>query len=163
VAYHFWSQSNTPSGPAEITQISQWNKPINDALLSPDGHAVAFDSPVDGIVQVFLMLTSGGEPLQLTNNEGDKSVDNFSPDGKEIYYVRYLGRDEVWAIPTLGGSPRRVASAWHVVPSADGAFIYYQHCPEDDCGSPPNALGGKGLDVIVVFFDLKSDRSKRPA
>jgi hypothetical protein len=25
----------------------------------------------------------------------------------------------------------------------------------------PNALGGKGLDVIVVFFDLPSDRSKR--
>jgi hypothetical protein len=38
-----------------------------------------------------------------------------------------------------------------------------QDCPEDDCGSSPNALGGKGLDVIVVFFDLKSDRSKRAA
>lgn len=37
-----------------------------------------------------------------------------------------------------------------------------QYCPEDDCGSPPNALGGKGLDVIVVFFDLKSDRRKGP-
>jgi serine/threonine protein kinase len=125
VTYHFWPQSNTPSGPPKITKISQWNKPMNDVLLSPDGHAVAFDSPVDGVMQVFLMLTSGGEPLQLTNNEGDKSVDNFSPDGKEIYYVRYLGRDEVWAVPTLGGSPRQVASAWHVVPSADGAFIYY--------------------------------------
>ena len=32
---------------------------------------------------------------------------HFSPDGKEIYYVRSLGRDEVWAVPTLGGSPRR--------------------------------------------------------
>jgi len=125
VTYHFWLQSNTPSGPPKITKISQWNKPMNDVLLSPDGHAVAFNSPVDGIMQVFLMLTSGGEPLQLTNNEGDKSVDNFSPDGKEIYYVQYLGRDEIWAVPTLGGSPRRVASAWHVVPSADGAFIYY--------------------------------------
>jgi hypothetical protein len=41
--------------------------------------------------------------------------------------------------------------------------VQYQDCPEDDCGSPPNALGGKGLDVIVVFFDLKSDRSKRTA
>jgi hypothetical protein len=38
-----------------------------------------------------------------------------------------------------------------------------QYCPGDDCGSPPNALGGKGLDVIVVFFDLKPDRSKRAA
>ena len=87
-AYHFWPRSNTPSGPAKITQISQWNKPMNDARLSPDGHAVAFVSPVGGIAQVFLMLTSGGEPLQLTNDEGDKYVNTFSPDGKEIYYAK---------------------------------------------------------------------------
>ena len=56
------------------------------ATLSPDGHSVAFGSPVRGVEQVFLMLTSGGEPLQLTNDEGDKDVNAFSPDGKEIYY-----------------------------------------------------------------------------
>ena len=121
-AYHFWPRSNSL---ARITQISQWNKPMNWARLSPDGHNVAFVSPVGGAPQVFLMLTSGGEPLQLTNDEGDKSVNNFSPDGKEIYYVRSLGRDEVWAVPTLGGAPRRVASGYFAVPSPDGAFIYY--------------------------------------
>ena len=42
-----------------------------------------FVSPVGGIAQVFLMLTSGGEPLQLTNDEGDKDVDNFCPTGKK--------------------------------------------------------------------------------
>jgi hypothetical protein len=124
-AYHFWPRSNPPSGPAKITQISQWNKPMNHARLSPDGHTVAFTSLAGGIDQVFLMLTSGGEPLQLTNDEGDKSVDSFSPDGKEVYYARSLGRDEVWAVPTLGGAPRRVVSGYHVVPSPDGAFIYY--------------------------------------
>ena len=61
---------------------------MNSARLSPDGHAVAFASPVSGINQIFLMLTSGGEPLQLTNDEGDKIVDNFSHDGKEVYYVK---------------------------------------------------------------------------
>jgi Tol biopolymer transport system component len=124
-AYHFWSRSNTPSGPTTITQISQWNKPMNDAKLSPDGHAVAFDSAAGGIAQVFLMLTSGGEPLQLTNDEGDKIVYAFSSDGKEIYYARSSGRDEVWAVPALGGAPRRVASGQFAVPSPDGAFIYY--------------------------------------
>jgi serine/threonine protein kinase/Tol biopolymer transport system component len=124
-AYHFWPRPNTPSGPAKITQISEWNKPMRDAHLSPDGHTVAFDSEVGGIAQVFLMLTSGGEPLQLTNDEGDKLVDNFSPDGKEVYYRRFFGRNEVWAVPTLGGSPRRVASGFHVVPSQDGASIFY--------------------------------------
>jgi|HubBroStandDraft_1064217.scaffolds.fasta_scaffold03030_4 serine/threonine protein kinase/Tol biopolymer transport system component len=124
-AYHFWHRSNTSSGPAKITQITQWNKPMNSARLSPDGHAVAFVSPVGGIAQVFLILTSGGEPLQLTNDEGGKEIDNFSPDGKEIYYKRTAGLDEVWAVPTLGGNPRRVASARYVVPSPDGVSIFY--------------------------------------
>jgi serine/threonine protein kinase/Tol biopolymer transport system component len=124
-ANRFWPRSNTSSGPAKITQISQWDKPMNDARLSPDGHAVAFVSSAGGVAQVFLMLTSGGEPLQLTNDGGGKEVDSFSPDGKEIYYKRTAGFDEVWAVPTLGGSPRRVASAIYVVPSPDGASIYY--------------------------------------
>jgi serine/threonine protein kinase/Tol biopolymer transport system component len=124
-AYHFWPRTYTPSGPAKITQISQWNKPMNNARLSPDGHAVAFASPVSGIAQVFLMLTSGGEPLQLTNDEGDKVVNTFSPDGREVYYARFFGRDEVWAVPTLGGTPHRVASGRNVVPSPDGASIFY--------------------------------------
>jgi serine/threonine protein kinase len=123
--YRFWPQSKSPGAPAKITQISQWNRPMNDARLSPDGHAVAFDSPVGGVAQVFLMLTSGGEPLQLTNDEGGKVLNNFSPDGTEIYYGRSLGRDEVWAVPALGGTPRRLASASDVVPSPDGASIFY--------------------------------------
>jgi len=124
-AYRFWPRSSASRGPAKITQISQWNKPMNGVKLSPDGHNVAFVSPVGGIDQVFLMLTSGGEPLQLTNDEGDKVLTNFSPDGREIYYGRPLGQNEVWAVPTLGGAPRRVVPAIQAVPSPDGQFIYY--------------------------------------
>ena len=131
-AYHFWSRSNAPSGPAKITQVSQWNKPMEEARLSPDGHAVAFVSPVGGVAQVFLMLTSGGEPLQLTNDEGQKTVNGFSADGKELYYTKSLGRDEVWAVPALGGSPRRVVSGLHAVPSPDGAFIYFAKSDSPD-------------------------------
>jgi serine/threonine protein kinase len=125
VAYHIWPHANTPSGVTKVTQISQWNKPMNNARLSPGGRAVAFASPVGGVAQVFLMLTSGGEPLQLTNDEGGKEVDTFSPDGREVYYSRFLGRDEVWAVPTLGGSPYRVASANYLVLSPDGGSIFY--------------------------------------
>jgi Tol biopolymer transport system component len=124
--YQFWLRSSSPRGSAKITQISQWNKPMNDANLSPDGHALAFDSPISGVWQVFLMLTSGGEPLQLTKDEGDKSVVGFSFDGKEVYYQRPAGRDEVWAVPTLGGEPHPVVSGYNAaVSSPDGAFIYY--------------------------------------
>jgi Tol biopolymer transport system component len=86
---------------------------------------VAFTSPVAGIPQLFVMLSSGGKPLQLTDDEGDKEVDSFSFDGSEIYFNRVLGRDEVWAIPTLGGSVRRLASGVSLVPSADGSSFFY--------------------------------------
>ena len=123
--YHLKSGSTTPSGPAKVTQISHWNKPMDGARLSPDGHTVAFTSPVDGVAQVFVMLTSGGEPLQLTKDEGAKFVDNFSPDGTEIYYGRSVVGFEIWAVPTLGGNPRRAVNGYTMAPSPDGAFIYY--------------------------------------
>jgi serine/threonine protein kinase/Tol biopolymer transport system component len=123
--YYYWGRSKAPSGPAKISQISHWNKPMQGAKLSPDGHAIAFASPAGGVFQVFVMLASGGDPLQLTSDEGDKRVDSFSSDGGEIYYERAFGRFEVWAVPTLGGAPRRVVSGQSVVPSPDGNSIFY--------------------------------------
>jgi Tol biopolymer transport system component/predicted Ser/Thr protein kinase len=146
-AYHFWPHMNTPSGPAKITQISQWNKAMDAATLSPDGHGVAFCSPVRGVEQVFLMLTSGGEPLQLTNDEGDKGVNAFSPDGKEIYYEKSSGRNETWAVPALGGAPRRVVSGIWPVPSPDGTFIYY----EKSDSSGIFRAGKSGLNEELVY------------
>jgi Tol biopolymer transport system component len=124
-AHHFWPRSKGPNGPAKITQISHWNKPIDNPSISPDGRTIAFTSPVAGIPQVFVMLASGGEPLQITRDEGDKTVDGFSADGSEIYFARVLGRDEVWAIPTLGGNPRRLVSALFAVSSPDGSSLFY--------------------------------------
>jgi len=114
-----------PAAQAKITQVSHWNKPMNTARLSPDGRTVAFTSPVAGIPQVFVMLSSGGEPLQLTRDEGQKVVDSFSFDGSEIYFNRVLGRDEVRAIPTLGGSPAPPGFWRSLVPSADGSSLFY--------------------------------------
>ena len=71
------------------------------------------------------MLTSGGEPLQLTNDAGDKFVSSFSTDGTQIYYSRTNGTDEGWAVPTLGGTPTRIAAGFGMVPSSDGKYIYY--------------------------------------
>src|ERR1700690_4226968 len=125
VAYHFWNRESAPSGPAKITQISHWDKPMDSARLSPDGHTVAFVSPVNGVEQVFFMLTAGGEPLQLTGDAGDKTVQSFSTDGTEIYYTTSGGRDEIWAMPALGGTASRVDSGIAMVPSADGASLFF--------------------------------------
>jgi Tol biopolymer transport system component/predicted Ser/Thr protein kinase len=124
-SYHFGAGSKNAGGPQKITPISHWDKPMNQARLSPDGHTVAFSSPVGGVEQVFVMLASGGGALQLTNDETDKFVTNFSADGTEIYYRRVFGRDESWSVPTLGGSSKRVVTGYAVASSTDGRSIYY--------------------------------------
>jgi len=124
-AYHFGAGAKPTSGPAKIAQISHWDKPMDDAKLSPDGHTLAFDSPVVGVAQVFVMLATGGEPLQLTSDDGDKNVTGFSPDGTEIYYQRVFGRDESWSVPTLGGKANRLVLGHAVSASPDGSALYF--------------------------------------
>ena len=122
---HFAWRSGQPSAPAAIRQISHWNKPMQDAVLSPDGRTVAFSSPVAGEFQVYLMLSSGGDPLQLTKDDGDKSVCGFSRDGTEVYYRRSMGESEIWSVPTLGGAPRRLVSGTLAVAAPDGNSVYF--------------------------------------
>ena len=124
-AYHFGGGGKSTSAPGKITQISHWDNPMEQARLSPDGHTVAFSSPVNGLMQVFVILASGGEPLQLTNDEGDKFVSNFSTDGTEIYFEKLFGTGETWSVPTLGGGPKRVLSGFAAAPSPDGSSLYY--------------------------------------
>jgi len=143
--------AKAPAGPGKVTQISHWNKLIDSAKLSADGHTVAFSSAEGGIEQVFIMLTSGGEPLALTHDEGDKIVDSFSADGTEIYYERNLGRDEVWAVPILGGSPHRVVSGRALVASRDGNSLYYL---KTDAPQAVFRAGKSGLNEDTIFsFD----------
>jgi len=146
-AYHFWGGSHAPSGPAKIAQISQWDKSIEFARLSPDGHTFAFSSPVNGIDQVFVMLASGGQPLQLTSDNGAKIVHSFSPDGAEIYYGKSEERAEEWSVPTLGGKPSRVVSGTHLSPSPDGAFLFYT----DNDERAIMRAGKSGLDAEKIY------------
>ncbi len=122
-AYHLLSHG-AAAGPATVTKLSKWNKSINAPVISPDGRTIAFTSPVDGYDQVFVMLTSGGEPLQLTKDLGNKTVLNFSYNGTEIYFSQTLGNPEVWTIPTLGGDPKLLTAGRSITPSADGESLF---------------------------------------
>jgi len=153
VAAYFLRSSS--SGPTKVVQISHWNKPMNGAVLSPDGHTVAFASPADGFDQVFIMLATGGEPLQLTNDPVTKIVNAFSPDGTQIYYSRVFPESEVRSVPTLGGASTTVAPGYSLAISADGNFLYFVGASADDSGTFGRQAGvhrkpksGAGDEVI---------------
>jgi serine/threonine protein kinase/Tol biopolymer transport system component len=150
--YRFWPKPPEKL-PTKVTQVSHWNKPIVEATISPDGHSIAFSAPVNNILQVFVMLTAGGEPLQLTNDETDKLVSSFSSNGTKIYYSRTLGRDETWAVPTLGGKPEFIVAGIDARPSLDGKFLYYYKWDKRDAiyRSEKNGMNEQ------VVFELKEN------
>jgi serine/threonine protein kinase len=128
--FYFATAGKKPESRGTVSKISSWNKSIETPRLSPDGNTVAFTSFSSGVHQIFVMLTSGGSPLQLTSDAGAKLIETFSADGNEIYYKREAGRDEVWAVPTLGGTPRRLLEGLNVRPSADGKSLFYTKSEE---------------------------------
>ena len=156
--YRLLSGRRASSGPTQITQVSHWHKPIGQAILSPDGHTVAFTSYTQGYEQLFVMLTSGGEPLQLTTDEGSKFLDSFSADGTQIYYGRELGATEVWTIPTLGGTAARLVSGYGLVPSGDGKSLLYWTSGSN--GLVKAGLDGSGAEKIIGLQELGLESAK---
>jgi serine/threonine protein kinase/Tol biopolymer transport system component len=123
-AYHLLFAPRSAGGPGKVARISNWYKTMDQSMISPDGRTVAFTSPVDGYDQVFVMLASGGDPLQLTRDEGNKRVVSLSADGTGISFAQNLGAPEIWTIPTLGGRAQRLASGVTLCPAADGQSLF---------------------------------------
>jgi serine/threonine protein kinase len=122
--YRFAFNRRAQEGPAKVAKISSWNRSMNYTAISPDGRTIAFTSPVEGYDQVFVMLASGGDPLQLTRDEGNKSILSFSGDGTNIYFGQTLGAPEIWVIPTLGGTTQHLRAGAALTPSADGLSLF---------------------------------------
>jgi serine/threonine protein kinase len=145
--YHLLNR-RAPEGPARIAKISRWNKTMYQVSLSPDGRTIAFTSPVDGYDQVFVMLTSGGDPLQLTKDEGNKAVLSFSSDGTEIYFGQTLGEPDIWSIPTLGGAPKHLTTGNYVTPCADGQYLFVEKTGGQIVRVPKSGSGEESIYTL---------------
>ena len=80
--------------------------------ISPDRRSVAFTSTVGGHRQIFVRLLAGGSPVPITTDPADHQLPRWLPDGNSLVYFSPAGPDEaqgeIWSIPALGGSRRRV-------------------------------------------------------
>jgi serine/threonine protein kinase len=139
-----------------------------EPTFSPDGETIAYVSDRTGNFEIYLKQISGGPDVNITNNPSDDVQPSFSPDGKQIAFVStrggsplmYPGVDisllggDIWVMPTLGGSPRRIAEsgnfpAW----SPDGSTIVYMKA---NLWFQPkmrrvSAQGGESQDIPITF------------
>lgn len=112
---YFW---RNPIAEARFQTITAFDAVEQAAAVSRDGHFVAFLSDRDGRMDVWVTQVGSGQFHNLTRGSAPELVNpavrtlGFSPDGSFVtFWVRKQGGSSggdisIWAVPTLGGSPR---------------------------------------------------------
>ena len=163
-------QSGVPSlANVSLTPLTADPGYEGEPTFSPDGQTIAYVSDRSGNFEIFLKQIAGGPDLNLTNNTGDDVQPAFSPDGKQIAFVStrssstnllYPGVDysllggDIWVMPALGGSARRIAESGNFPSwSPDGSTIVYTR---GTAWFQPkmrrvSAQGGEPQDIPITF------------
>lgn len=92
---------------------------------SPDGKRIVFDArPPASKPSICIVSASGGQPIRLTNVEGD--VPSWSRDGRWIYF-HSRADDQISKVPASGGKAVRVTRGGgsEGFESADGRYLVY--------------------------------------
>ncbi|MEM7755569.1 MAG: hypothetical protein AAF297_08015, partial [Planctomycetota bacterium] len=113
--------------------------------LSSNGERIAYASNRAGNWDIWIMPSSGGRSLQITQDPAPELHPSFSPDGQHVVYCRLgtsSGRWEIWISDTFGESGAQ--------------FIGYGLFPE---WSPVAGTGNNGADRIV--FQRSRERGSR--
>jgi Tol biopolymer transport system component len=112
---YFW---RNPIADARIQTLTDFDGTEQDAAVSRDGQFVAFLSDRDGPMDVWVTQVGSGQFHNLTRGGTPELVNpsirtlGFSPDGAFVtFWVRKQdglggGDISIWAVPTLGGSPK---------------------------------------------------------
>jgi Tol biopolymer transport system component/DNA-binding winged helix-turn-helix (wHTH) protein len=113
--------------------------------LSPDGKRVAYVSDETPEKKLMVQELAGGQPLAVFSAPEVGHL-RWSPDGSElIVWARGSGKDGLYVMPQLGGTPRRVVGDRYIACwSPDGSTI-----------AVPSYLGGK------IWFLNKLGREQR--
>jgi tricorn protease len=104
-------------------------------LYSPDGRSLAFVSNRTGNGDIYLLNFDSGDVRRITFDDGREELDNFSADGKYIYYSTTntdIGgsNHDIYRVAVDGGTPMpvvadRYANEFNAAPSPDGRTLAF--------------------------------------
>lgn len=101
---------------------------------SPDGRRIAFSSTRAGNADVYVMDLGTGDIKRITFDDVAETLDNWSADGKWIYFSSssrdISGMNDLWRVSSDGGTPMQVsadryATEYWGAPSPDGSMIAF--------------------------------------
>ncbi len=115
----------------ESMQITDGEDDNMNPAWSPDGKWIAFVSDRTGRAfegsrntDVFIVLSTGGEPRRISSHEGADGNPVFSPDSRSIAFSGAVGRtdqSDIWMVPVGGGTPVNLTESFD---ERLGAFVW---------------------------------------
>jgi Tol biopolymer transport system component len=154
------------SGQTNIT-----NDPANDSypFWSPDGRHIAFESDRAGSSQIYLMDADGSNVQQLTEGEGDYSLDAngfspWSPDGSKLIVSNMPSGGKTFDLhildiatkittPLTAEPGEYILSSW----SSDGTHIAFIASQTGRFAADLFVVGSDGSHLVKVTETLPSD------
>ena len=133
--YQLWAQPiERGAASGEARRLTDQAGTVSAPAYSPDGRWIAFYSVIQGQRDIWVVSSSGGSPIQLTNDPAEDVHPDWSPDGHEIVFLSgRSGGYQIWTQPVAdghpAGSPRRLTSDSPVIGSPawspDGSTVAY--------------------------------------
>ena len=129
---NFLPTTEPPSEPMEVVPFTTTEGDECCPSFSADGNQIAFawGGQQGDNWDIYVKLIRPGPPLRLTTDPRLETLPVFSPDGREIAFVRFLESDmvAVVVVPALGGPERvlgegRNARVGHLAWSPDGKYL----------------------------------------
>ncbi|TAN21424.1 MAG: serine/threonine-protein kinase [Acidobacteria bacterium] len=160
----FFAMRPAPSAHWHFTAVTNFPGVQAQPVFSPDGRSVAFTSNEDGHYNIYVALLSGGTPAEVTHGPNAKQHPAWSPDGATLAYARlnHSGLSDIWEVPALGGTPRRVVpDAAEPSFTRDGDLVYEHDGAVWEASSggenPHQIVGIPPGDTEVVYPRLSPD------
>jgi Tol biopolymer transport system component/tRNA A-37 threonylcarbamoyl transferase component Bud32 len=110
-AWFFLRPASRPLPPMQSVPLTTYTGGQGHASFSPDGSQVAFQwtGEKGDNWDIYVKLVEGGTPLRLTTSPESAISPAWSPDGRQIAFLRAGG---VYSVSPLGGPERKLTDAF---------------------------------------------------
>jgi len=107
----------------------------------PNGELVVSQMGEDHTAHIAVLDRDGGNPRPLVRGIGEWLQD-VSPDGTTLLYMRVDALHELWSVPVAGGEPRKIATSYNgaATVSPDNRTIAYLTPQELEGASPTTCI-----------------------
>jgi Tol biopolymer transport system component len=138
--------ADRPSLPAPLHRQVTFTGREGAPAVSPDGRRIAYISTDKPEKKLFVQELAGGRPVEIFSAP-ELNYLRWSPDGKDLLvWARGPGRNGIYLLPQLGGTPRLVALG-----------MVFLSCWSPD-GSTIAAAGA--VDNKIRFFDRRGQEQR---